>query len=208
MARRQNALKNVSIDDSPSGAGGRMVAQRAQIIRVARNGAGNGSAPSKKKKPNRVEKLAITLSIPRSSIYSYLPEGWIPCAPMGNRWLIPNDAEERLRVRAYENWRAPNKDRQQRRKEGCDSDDGPVKIRRSWRSSGVGTGGAKRRRTANAWLSPRQFARRFGVGTDAVYGAVERGEVPAIRLGRHIRIPPDTVEMILLPIITDNRNTG
>jgi excisionase family DNA binding protein len=62
----------------------------------------------------------------------------------------------------------------------------------------------KRRRTGNAWLSPRQFARRFGVGTSAVYGAVERAEVPAIRVGRHIRIPPDAVERILRYLTTDN----
>lgn len=59
------------------------------------------------------------------------------------------------------------------------------------------TTAAKRRRTGNVWLSPRQFARRFGVGTSAVYGAVERGEVPAIRLGRHIHIPPDAVDRLL-----------
>jgi excisionase family DNA binding protein len=43
--------------------------------------------------------------------------------------------------------------------------------------------------TGDAWLSPRQVAQRFGVGTSAIYGAVKRGELPAIRLGRHIRIP-------------------
>jgi excisionase family DNA binding protein len=55
-------------------------------------------------------------------------------------------------------------------------------------ADGSSPAAAKRRRTDNAWLSPRQVARRFGVGTSAIYGAVKRGELPAIRLGRHIRI--------------------
>ena len=77
---------------------------------------------------------------------------------------------------------------------------------KSFRAAVVGAGGspptaaAKRRRTGSVWLSPRQFARQFGVGISAVYGAVERGEVPAIRLGRHIRIPPDTVEKLLVAL--------
>lgn len=66
------------------------------------------------------------------------------------------------------------------------------------------TTAGRRRRTGNVWLSPRQFAHRFGVGTSAVYGAVERGEVPAIRVGRHIRIPPDSVENLLRHIILDD----
>jgi excisionase family DNA binding protein len=65
------------------------------------------------------------------------------------------------------------------------------------------TAAAQRRRTSYVWLSPRQFARRFGVGMSAVYGAVERGEVPAIRVGRHIRIPPDSVVSILLHVTAD-----
>jgi excisionase family DNA binding protein len=74
----------------------------------------------------------------------------------------------------------------------------------------LGLGGAsptaavKRRRTRKVWLSPRQLARQFGAGTSAVYGAVERGEVPAIRVGRHIRIPPDSIEVILRHIIKDD----
>jgi excisionase family DNA binding protein len=69
----------------------------------------------------------------------------------------------------------------------------------------LGPGGASatvgvKRRTRNVWLSPRQFARQFGAGTSAVYGAVDRGEVPIIRVGRHIRLPPDTVETILITI--------
>ena len=67
------------------------------------------------------------------------------------------------------------------------------------------TANPKRRRTSNVWLSPRQFAQQFGVGTSAVYGAVERGEVPAIRVGRHIRIPPDTVETILRVVIKEDK---
>jgi len=63
---------------------------------------------------------------------------------------------------------------------------------------------AKRRRTSNVWLAPRQFAHRFGVGTSAVYGAIERGEVPAIRVGRHIRIPPGSVEDILRHVTKDD----
>jgi excisionase family DNA binding protein len=80
---------------------------------------------------------------------------------------------------------------------------GPAGPRAAVAQTAVGPGGAsptpvvKRRRTRNVWLSPRQFAREFGVGTSAVYGAVERGEVPAIRVGRHIRIPLDSIERII-----------
>src|SRR5947209_4269228 len=59
------------------------------------------------------------------------------------------------------------------------------------------TTAVKRRRTRNVWLSPREFARQFGVGVSAVYGAVERGELPAVRMGRHIRFPPESIERVI-----------
>jgi excisionase family DNA binding protein len=205
MARRPNAHNKVTREDRTSGIEGRTPKRQAQIIRTPRNCAGNRSAPGKKKRRNRVEELAVRLNLPRSSVYLYLSEGWIPCAWIRNRWLIPDDVEDKLKTRAYENWRAPNMELQQRRKEGWDSKNDSVKAPLRGRSPGVATSaGAKRRETGDVWLSPRQFARRFGVGTGVVYGAVERGELPAIRLGRHIRIPPDAVEDVLSPITVDN----
>jgi len=101
----------------------------AERLQAARNVAENRSPTSEKKRCNRIGQLSQILNIPRSSLYAYLPEGWIPCGWISNRWILPDDVEERLRARAY--------------------------------------------------------------------AAVGRGEVPAIRIGRHIRIPPETVEVLL-----------
>ena len=168
----------------------------AERLQAARNVAENRSPTSEKKRCNRIGQLSQILNIPRSSLYAYLPEGWIPCGWISNRWILPDDVEDRLRARAYENWRPPDKKRQRRCK-GRDSESGSVKSPR-WPASDVGAGAvAKPPRTGSVWLSPRQCARQFGIGTSAVYAAVGRGEVPAIRIGRHIRIPPETVEVLL-----------
>jgi len=194
---RPNDLQKMPIDYSIRFFYGLIVRVRAQTTLAASRAPGKKSAPNKKKRRNRIEELAKILNISRSSMYSYAKQGLIPCGWAGNRYLIPDDVEERLRSLAYENWRSRYEKRQRQHEEG------------SGRAAVLGAGSsspttANRRRTGSVWLSPRQFARRFGVGTSAVYGAVDRGEVPAIRIGRHIRIPPDAVETILHHITDDH----
>jgi excisionase family DNA binding protein len=180
MERRLNDPKKRSTDHSSINKKGRVVTCRVQSAQASRNTAVKKSA-RKRKKSNRLEELAKKLNIPRSTIYLYAQNQKIPCVRIGNRYVLPDDIEERIKSIAYENW-TPQNDKLQRprKKEG----DSPASA-------------ARRRGIGQVWLSPRQFARRFGVGTSAVYGAVERGEVPAFRIGRHIRIPPDSVEAIL-----------
>jgi excisionase family DNA binding protein len=105
--------------------------------------------------------------------------------------------EEQLESLAWQNWRPLNEKLQRGDAKTGSSMPGEQNTG-SWHTSAIGaTAVTKQRRTGRVWLSPRQFAHRFGVGTGAVYGAVARGEMPSIRVGRHIRIPPDTVEVIL-----------
>jgi len=202
-ARRANGPRKMPTDGSPSGTEGRLLTRRAETALAASRAPGKKSARNKKKRQNRIEELAKILNIPRSSMYSYASQGLIPVGWTGTRYLIPDDVEERLRWLAYENWRPLyGKPQRQREKESdcC-------------RTAVLGAGSSSpttpnRRRTGSVWLSPRQFARRFGVGTSAAYGAVERREVPAIRIGRHIRIPPDAVETILRHITYDHSDSG
>jgi excisionase family DNA binding protein len=180
MARRPNGPKKMPTDDSPSGTEGQTAARRAKTTQAARNAARQKAARNKQKSRNRLEELAETLNISRSTIYQLAKQGKIPCGKLGGRYAVPDDAEDRIKSLAYENWH------------GRARSIAPPQLEASFPTSA-----AKRCRSANVWLSPRQFAKRFGVGTSAVYGAVERGEAPAIRPGRHIRFPPDTVESIL-----------
>jgi excisionase family DNA binding protein len=163
----------------------------------------------KERKLSRIELLAKRLNIPRSTIYELAKQGKIPCGRIGKRYLIPEDAEQRVFEWAYRNWRPPPEAKPPRRKEGQPDDQTasettivPSEARTRTptmivRDNSPPITAAKPRRTGNAWLSPRQVAKWFGVGTSAVYGAVARGEVPAVRLGRHIRIPHDVVDKLL-----------
>jgi excisionase family DNA binding protein len=182
MARRPNGPKKMPTDDSPSGTEGQTIARREKTTQAARNATRQKAGRNKQKRRNRLEELAETLNISRSTIYQLAKQGKIPCGKLGGRYAVPDDAEDRIKSLAHENWHGQARS---------------IAPPHLGTSGSFPTGAAKRRRSANVWLSPRQFARRFGVGTGAVYGAVERGEVPAIRLGRHIRFPPDIVESIL-----------
>ena len=182
---------------------------------------------------NLLDELAKTLNIPRSTIYHYAKERRIPCGKIGNRYVIPDDIEERLKALAYENWRPLDEKlrytgnvntssivaQSVRSKDALKGDECAGEVHRIWkpvqsvseaaaamfgRGSASSTVAIERRRTKNVWLSPRQFAQRFCVGTSAVYGAVERGELPAVRLGRHIRIPPDAVERLLCNVTRES----
>jgi excisionase family DNA binding protein len=167
-------------DDNPNGTKGRNVTRRAGTG-PARCFSGKKTARKKKKRPTGLEELAKKLNIPRSTMYQYAKQGKIPRIKIGRRYGLPTDVEERFRSSAYEKWAA---------------------------RTGNCNGYPQRGPMEGVWLSPRQFARQFGVGTSAVYGAIERGELPAIRLGRHIRIPPDAVEVILRQITKDNQETS
>jgi excisionase family DNA binding protein len=164
---------------------------------ATRNAAVKKSARNKNKRRSPLDKLAKMLNIPRSTIYLYAQQLKLPCIRFGNRYVLPDDMEERLTSLAWENWRPPN-EKLHRGDAKTESSTPGGQNTRSWHTSATGTTAvAKRRRTGGVWLSPRQFAYRFGVGAGAVYGAVARGEVPSIRVGRHIRIPPDSIEVIL-----------
>jgi excisionase family DNA binding protein len=58
--------------------------------------------------------------------------------------------------------------------------------------SSVATGTQER----GDFLTPKQVAHRLGVGVHSVYRAVDRGELPAVRLSARgaIRVPADAIE--------------
>lgn len=48
--------------------------------------------------------------------------------------------------------------------------------------------------TQKYWLTVKEAAEYLGVSTDLVYDGVARGELPALRLGRTIRVSLKTLE--------------
>jgi excisionase family DNA binding protein len=46
-------------------------------------------------------------------------------------------------------------------------------------------------------VSVIEAARLLGVGKAAAYGAIHRGEIPAIRIGRLLRVPRKALEQML-----------
>ena len=48
--------------------------------------------------------------------------------------------------------------------------------------------------TARATLTVSETAVRLGLGRNATYEAIRRGEVPSIRVGRRILVPRDALE--------------
>jgi len=186
MPKRPNGLKKIPKDGRPSGTERRNVTRRAEAIQADGNAVCTKLACNKKKRRNRLEELGKKLNLPRSTIYQYAKERKITCVKLGDRYVLPDDVEQRIYALAFKNWVS--------------------EVARAVLGSGRAspTAAKERGRTSNVWLSPRQFAQRFDVGTSAVYGAVERGEVPAIRMGRHIRIPPDAIEIILHNTIIDH----
>jgi excisionase family DNA binding protein len=92
------------------------------MTRAARNVAGTKSARNKKKRRNRLEELAEKFNLSRSTIYQYAKQRIIPCVKLGNRYIVPDDVEERIKSLAYENWPLPDEKMQRRRKKGSDSE--------------------------------------------------------------------------------------
>lgn len=45
-----------------------------------------------------------------------------------------------------------------------------------------------------AYLSVTEFARRARVSPPAVYRAVQRGEIPTLKIGKSIRIPESALQ--------------
>ena len=45
--------------------------------------------------------------------------------------------------------------------------------------------------------SVREAARMLGLGRNATYGAIHRGEIPALRFGRRIVVPKDALHQLL-----------
>ena len=59
--------------------------------------------------------------------------------------------------------------------------------------------GTKRKSTREdgSLLSVEEAARVLNVPVGQVYRLLERGEIPAVKLGRYWRIPPNVVEILL-----------
>jgi excisionase family DNA binding protein len=68
--------------------------------------------------PSALELLGKSLGIRRSTIYQYAKEGKIPCVKIGNRWVVPEDAEQRIKELAYRNWPPEPEAKPPRRKRG------------------------------------------------------------------------------------------
>jgi len=122
MARQPNGPKKTPTDDSRSGSEGRIVTRRVETTQAARNASGKKSARNKKKRRNRLEELAEKLNLSRSTIYLYARQRKIPCVRIGNRYVLPDDVEERIKSLAYENWPPPDEKLQRRGKKGSDSE--------------------------------------------------------------------------------------
>jgi hypothetical protein len=61
----------------------------------------------------------------------------------------------------------------------------------------VPTRAAKELPMKRRWQSPREFAAELGLSPNAVYAAIKRGEVPHVKIGKRIALPPDTAERLL-----------
>jgi excisionase family DNA binding protein len=77
-------------------------------------------ARNKKKRRNPLEDLAKKLNLSRSTIYEYAKQGLIPCFKLGNRYIISDDVEQKLKALAWENWPPSDEKLQRRRKKWSD----------------------------------------------------------------------------------------
>ena len=75
--------------------------------KTTRNYAQKNSAHKSNKRRNSVENLGRKFGIARSTVYEYLKRRIIPGVKVGNRWVIPDDVEDRIKALAYENWPPP-----------------------------------------------------------------------------------------------------
>lgn len=50
----------------------------------------------------------------------------------------------------------------------------------------------------NRWLRVRDIAALLSLSERFVYGAIEAGDLPAVRLGRAVRVPRDAFEQWLM----------
>ena len=53
------------------------------------------------------------------------------------------------------------------------------------------------------WLTVKEFRERTGLGKSLTYDAVQRGELPSIRIGGKILLPSDALDLLL-----DAKRTG
>lgn len=52
--------------------------------------------------------------------------------------------------------------------------------------------------SSTRYLPIEDFRRQHGLGRERVYRAIERGEMPHVRIGRKILIPSDALDRILV----------
>lgn len=57
--------------------------------------------------------------------------------------------------------------------------------------------------TARRTLSVAEAAEMLGVSTRTGYRMVDAGEIPAIRIGRSLRVPADWVDQVLAGVVRD-----
>jgi excisionase family DNA binding protein len=108
--------------DSSSSSEGRSITKREETTKATRNTTRKNSA-RKKKRRNPVEELSEKLGLSRSTTYEYLNKRIIPGVRIGHRWILPDDVEDRIKARAYEDWPPPDKKLRRQRKKSSDSQD-------------------------------------------------------------------------------------
>lgn len=54
----------------------------------------------------------------------------------------------------------------------------------------------------------REAAERLGIGLTSLYAAVQRGELPSIRVGRRVLVPRRSLDVLLGATDTENREWG
>jgi excisionase family DNA binding protein len=108
-------------DDSP-GDVQEIVVQKAKNGQPTQLVINKKSQRSKKKRLNPLEELGRKLGISRSTIYLYARQHKIPCVRVGHRYVLPDDAEQRIMALAYENWPPSDEKPPRQRKTGPDSE--------------------------------------------------------------------------------------
>lgn len=54
----------------------------------------------------------------------------------------------------------------------------------------------------------REAAERLGIGLTSLYAAVQRGELPSIRVGRRVLVPRRSLDVLLGATDAENREWG